>query len=63
MENTLAAGFISIIIGLIIWIYAMLRTINSEFHNPTWKKIWIVALILLPPVALLFPFIGDKQTK
>ncbi|MEN8717812.1 MAG: hypothetical protein ABF301_04005 [Sulfurovum sp.] len=63
MENTLAAGFISIIIGIIIWIYAIIRTINSEFHKPVWKKIWLFALIFLPPTALLFPFIGDKQTK
>jgi hypothetical protein len=62
-ENPLASVFISIIIGLIIWIYAMIRTYKSEFHNPKLKKVWIIALILFPPSALLFPFIGDKQTK
>ncbi len=63
MENTLAVGMTSLVIGAIIWIYAIMRTINSEFYNPKLKKVWIVLLVLVPPTALLFPFIGDKQTK
>lgn len=65
MEETtpLASLFISIVIGAIIWIYAIIRTSKSEFHNPKLKKVWLAALILCPPTALLFPFIGDKQTK
>ena len=62
-QNPLASVFVSIVIGAIIWIYAFLRTIRSEFHNPKLKKVWIIALVLFPPSALLFPFIGDKQTK
>ena len=62
-ENPLASVFVSIVIGAIIWIYAFLRTTRSEFHNPKLKKVWIIALVLFPPSALLFPFIGDKQTK
>ncbi len=47
----------------ILWIYAFIKTLMSEFTNSTNKIIWIIALIFVPPSVILFPFIAFKQMK
>ncbi len=56
-------GMIVYVIGFLLWVYAFIKTLMSEFKNNTNKLIWIIVLIFLPPTALLFPFIGLKQIK
>lgn len=51
------------IVGFFIWVFAFIMTLKSEFKNNTNKIIWIIALLFLPPSALLFPFIGMNQIK
>lgn len=46
----------------LIWVYAFFSTLLSDFHNNTNKIVWIILLLFLAPSALLFPFIGAKQT-
>ena len=56
-------GIVIYLIGFALWIYAFIKTLMGEFKSKTNKIVWIIALIFLPPSALLFPFIGLKQLK
>lgn len=58
-----ATSMMTIAVGSILWIVMMIIVLNNKFKNPKHKKIWIIAMILCPPSALLFPFIGMKQLK
>ena len=55
-----------IIIGFwffaLVWIYALFSTLLSEFRDGTNKIVWIILLIFLPISAILYPFIGKRQT-
>ena len=50
-------------VGFVLWIIMFIIVLKNEFKKPKLKTIWIVALLLCPPSALLFPFIGFNQTK
>ena len=53
-----------ILVGLfaLVWLYAFFAVLTGEFHNSTNKIVWIIVLIFLPISAILFPFIGIRQT-
>jgi hypothetical protein len=56
-------AMITFVVGFILWIIMFIITLKNEFKKPRHKVIWIAALLLFPPSALLFPFIGMKQLK
>lgn len=58
-----ATAMMTISVGSILWIVMMIMIVNNEFKSKKIKKIWIVVMIICPPSALLFPFIGMKQLK
>ena len=50
----------------ILWIWAIVDVIKSDFKDQMTKLIWIALLIFLPFIgAILYPFVGknSKQTK
>ncbi len=47
----------------VLWIWAIIDVIRSEFKDQTTKIIWIALLIFLPFLgAVIYPFVG-KSTK
>ena len=51
-----------ILIPLILWIWALINVIKSDFKNESLKIIWVIVIILLPIVgSLLYYFIGRSQ--
>lgn len=47
----------------VLWIWAIVDVIKSDFKDQTTKIIWIALLIFLPFLgAVIYPFIG-KSTK
>ena len=47
-------------VGALLWIIMMIIVLKNQFHDKKIKRNWIIALILVPPSCLLFPFIGMK---
>jgi len=47
----------------VLWIWAIIDVIRSDFKDQTTKIIWIALLIFLPFLgAVIYPFVG-KSTK
>lgn len=47
----------------VLWIWAIIDVIRSDFKDSTTKIIWIALLIFLPFLgAVIYPFVG-KSTK
>lgn len=47
----------------VLWIWAIIDVIRSDFKDQTTKIIWIALLIFLPFLgAIIYPFVG-KSTK
>lgn len=63
MAEPTVSSMITLTVGGVLWLIMMIVVLKSEFLNPKMKKVWIIAMIVFPPSALLFPFIGMKQTK
>lgn len=59
------ASFIIIFFGCfytVLWLWALINVIKSDFSNESNKIIWLLVIILLPfPGALLYLFIGRDQ--
>lgn len=48
----------------IMWIFALINAIASEFENQSNKTAWILVLLLVPPIgAVLYPFISGGQKR
>lgn len=63
MENLTVSMLMTCSVGFVLWLIMLVIIIKNQFHNPKLKTIWLIALFVFPPSALLFPFIGMKQTK
>ena len=63
MGDANASAMFTIAVGSILWLVMMIMVLKNEFHNRKVKIAWIVAFIICPPSALLFPFIGMKHIK
>lgn len=63
MIDLTAVNMLTLAMGAVLWIIMFIIVVKSKFHNPKHKTIWILLFIFCPPAALLFPFIGMKQTK
>jgi len=50
-------------VGGLLWIIMVIMAAKNQFHNKKVKIAWLVAMIFVPPTALLFPFIGMKHMK
>lgn len=49
-------------IPAILWLWALIDLLSSEFGNSTNKLIWVVVILFLPVLgALLYLLIGRKQ--
>lgn len=47
---------------IIIWIISLVDVIKSDFQKPNDKTMWIILLLLIPPIgAILYQLIGKKQ--
>ena len=54
--------FFILIIPGIFWFWALIDVLKSEFTNSANKLIWVLVIILLPPLgAVLYLIIGRKQ--
>lgn len=58
-----AMTMLTLAMGAVLWVIMLVIIIKSEFHKKEHKKYWLIAMFILPPSCLLFPFIGMKQTK
>ena len=63
MGDPSASAMFTIAVGSVLWIIMMIMILNNEFKSKKVKKIWIIIMLICPPSALLFPFIGIKQLK
>lgn len=63
MVDQSVSTIFTLAVGGVLWLIMLIIVLKNEFKNPKMKKIWLIALILCPPSALLFPFIGMNQTK
>lgn len=63
MAEPTVSSLITLTVGGVLWLIMFIIVLKNEFKNPKMKKIWIIALLVFPPSALLFPFIGMNQTK
>lgn len=63
MSENPEMAMITLATGGVLWCIMMIMVLKNEFHNKKVKIIWIVAFIICPPSALLFPFIGMKHIK
>ncbi|GAB5527836.1 MAG: hypothetical protein Roseis2KO_57080 [Roseivirga sp.] len=51
-----------VLIPAILWIWALVDIIRSDFADSTNKIVWILAIIFLPVIgALLYLLIGRRQ--
>ncbi|MHC2990078.1 hypothetical protein OB13_00150 [Pontibacter sp. HJ8] len=49
-------------IPAILWLWALIDLLTSEFENSINKLIWVLVIVFLPVLgALLYLFIGRKQ--
>jgi len=62
----LGSSMLFLAVGLalfVLWIWAIIDVIKSDFKDSTTKIIWIALLIFLPFLgAVIYPFLG-KSTK
>jgi|GEM_PF-6086985 len=63
MENLTVSMMITCAVGSVLWIIMLIIVLKNQFHKPKLKIVWLVALFVFPPSALLFPFIGMNQIK
>lgn len=65
INNAAAAGMTMVLFALslfIMWLYALVDTIRSEFTNQNNKTTWILLLLFVAPIAaILYPFISRNQ--
>ena len=62
MGSVLLLTFLGVAL-CIVWIWAIVDDIKSDFKDPTVKFVWIAVLIFIPFVgAIIYPFVG-KSTK
>ena len=62
MGSVLLLTFLGVAL-CIVWIWAIVDVIKSDFKDPTVKFVWIAVLIFIPFVgAIIYPFVG-KSTK
>lgn len=62
MGSVLLLTFLGVAL-CIVWIWAIVDVIKSDFKDATVKFVWIAVLIFIPFVgAIIYPFVG-KSTK
>ncbi|HRF57762.1 MAG TPA: PLD nuclease N-terminal domain-containing protein [Campylobacterales bacterium] len=62
MGSALLLTFLGVAL-CIVWIWAIVDVIKSDFKDATVKFVWIAVLIFIPFVgAIIYPFVG-KSTK
>lgn len=48
---------------IVIWILSLIDVIKNEFENPNNKIIWIMFLLIVPPIGTIFYLIIGKNQK
>ena len=62
MGSVLLLTFLGVAL-CIVWIWAIVDVIKSDFKDATVKFVWMAVLIFIPFVgAIIYPFVG-KSTK
>lgn len=57
-------GMVSIFLGFVMWVVALIDILKSEFKDPINKVVWIVLTLLLPFLGpILYFLIGRKQVR
>ncbi len=60
---TLGMGIVAIA-GLVLWLYALVDILRSEFKIPSNKIIWLLMLMFIPFLGMIFYFVfGQKQKE
>lgn len=56
-------AFAGIVFGIFVaWILSLLEVIKNKYDGENTRIIWIVLLLVIPPLAtILYQFIGKKQ--
>lgn len=54
--------FLIVLIPFILWVWALIDVLKSEFKDGTTKFLWVLAIIFIPFIGLLLYFlIGRSQ--
>ncbi len=65
-ELTSTQQMIALGIGLAVlalWIAALIDVMKREFVYPNSKRIWLIFLILLPPLGIILYFVAGRQQR
>lgn len=66
MEVVLAMGIFSFLIGIVcfvLWIWALVDIIKSQFKDDVTKLIWFLVVFFLPFVGLLLYIFAGRSMK
>lgn len=66
MEVVLAMGIFSFLIGMVcfvLWIWALVDIIKSQFKDDVTKLIWFLVVFFLPFVGLLLYIFAGRSMK